>query len=173
MRSAMKAEALDAVFFVPFVGNGVHFPFQRNRRVEGGFEHANQQPSRQDFPELADRLDIWRIVSRRDAIVGFHGGDHFVRQFVDAVIAFGNDRLEADRVDLLHGLKSAGLRVRQVTEEQVDSLGVAGHAEPGQILFGPVPVVAIGKNCAVAAADPFDLCFHHNVGVWHVEQFIL
>ena len=173
MRSAMEAEALDTVFLVPFIRNGVHFPFQRDRRVKGGFEHAHQQPSRQDFPELADRLDIGRIVGRGHAVVGLHGGDHFVRQFVDAVIALGNDRLEADRVDLFHGLERAGPRVRQILQEQVDPLGVGGHAESGQFLFGPVPVVAVGKNRAVAAADPFNFGFDQDVGIRHVEQFVL
>ena len=92
---------------------------------------------------------------------------------MDAVKSLGDDRLEADRVNLFHRLEDASLRIRQVTEKQVDSFGVAGHAQPGQVLFGPVPVVAIGKYCAVAATDPFDFGFHQDVGVWHVEQFVL
>ena len=123
-----------------------------------------------------DALDAcWRtwVTEGREASAHYGVEDHFVRQFMDAVKSLGDDRLEADRVNLFHRLEDASLRIRQVTEKQVDSFGVAGHAQPGQVLFGPVPVVAIGKDRAVAAADPFNFGFDQDVGIGHIEQFVL
>ena len=85
----MVAQAFDAVFLIPFIGDSVDFPLQGNRLVKGSLEGADQHRVGRKLLELADGLQVRLVVGGSHYHVILHALQDLRGQLVDAVMAFG------------------------------------------------------------------------------------
>ena len=157
MRMPVEAETLNAVLFVPLIGERIELALFRNRLVERGLKRADEQRVRQHRLELADGVQVRLVVRGRDEQIVAHGGKRLVVQLKHAVMSLGKHGLEADGADLGNVREDALLFVEQVPEEQRDAVLVARYREVilGDLLAGPH--VAEGIDCLGRAADALHL----------------
>ena len=125
---AVEAVATDLVLVVEAARDGVHVGLCRHRLVERGVEDHHLRSLRQDLRDSGDTLEIGRVVQRSegdallDPLYHLRGDETALRE--DGATM---QHAVSDSADLVEAGDAVVLRIGQLLEDQLDSLGVVAE----------------------------------------------
>ena len=162
----MIAQALNAVFFIPFIGNAIELSLQRNGGVEGGLKGTYQHSIRSQLLKPANSFQIRNVVSRGYYQIFFHTLQNFWCQLVNSIMILGKYGFKTYTLQFLQIGEYTVFVIEEAVKKHLNPLCVGRNTQIFPKDFKTIRLFKM-KDGTVQASYSFHFSFCQYLVPWH------